>query len=62
MFDESAVLIVVLSLLGIAQDLPGLHDFVEFLLAGVAVRVFVRVIAGHESFVLVFELRVGGGA
>lgn len=59
---ETAVLVVVLSFLGVAQHLPSLHHSVEAFLAGVAVGVLVGVVLGDQAFVLVAQLCVRSAA
>ena len=44
LIDIPAVGIIMLSFLGIAEDLPSLHDELEFLFTGVAIGIFIGVV------------------
>lgn len=44
LIDIPAVLIIMLSFLRIAEDLPSLHDLLKLLLAGMTVWVFIRMV------------------
>lgn len=55
---EPRVRVIMLSFLGVAQDFPGLDDFVEFVFTLAAVGVFIRMVLQNESFILLFQLLV----
>ena len=57
LIDISAVGIIMLSFLGVTEDLPSLHDELELLFTGVAIGIFIGVV--FEDQFLVYALQLG---